>query len=59
MVAAILLSVLVMLLAANPLGRLGTPREVAELVTFLLSDAAGYITGTTTAVDGGALRGLP
>lgn len=40
--------------AANPLGRLGTPREVAELVTFLLSDAAGYVTGESIAVNGGA-----
>ncbi|HEY9409230.1 MAG TPA: SDR family NAD(P)-dependent oxidoreductase [Jiangellaceae bacterium] len=40
--------------AANPLGRLGTPREVAELVAFLLSDAAGYVTGESIAVNGGA-----
>lgn len=40
--------------AANPLGRLGTPREVAELVTFLLSDAAAYITGESIGVNGGA-----
>lgn len=36
-----------------PLGRQGTPWEVASAVTFLLSDEASYITGTTLAVDGG------
>jgi NAD(P)-dependent dehydrogenase (short-subunit alcohol dehydrogenase family) len=38
---------------AVPLGRQGTPWEVAASVVFLLSDAAGYITGQTIAVDGG------
>lgn len=36
-----------------PLGRLGTPREVANAVLFLASDEAAYITGTTIIVDGG------
>jgi citronellol/citronellal dehydrogenase len=36
-----------------PAGRLGTPREVAAAVVFLLSPAAGFITGTTIRVDGG------
>jgi 3-oxoacyl-[acyl-carrier protein] reductase len=38
---------------AVPLGRFGTPEEVAETVRFLASDAAGYITGAVVPVDGG------
>lgn len=38
--------------AAIPWGRAGTPEDVARLVSFLLSDAADYITGTTVTVDG-------
>ncbi|MBA2460790.1 MAG: SDR family oxidoreductase [Actinobacteria bacterium] len=45
-------------LAAIPLGRLGTPREIGDVVCFLASDRAAYVTGTTIAVDGGLLRGL-
>lgn len=37
----------------TPMGRLGKPEEVANAVTFLLSDLAAYITGITLAVDGG------
>jgi 3-oxoacyl-[acyl-carrier protein] reductase len=36
-----------------PLGRLGAPQDVASLVCFLASEAAGYITGQTITVDGG------
>jgi NAD(P)-dependent dehydrogenase (short-subunit alcohol dehydrogenase family) len=39
--------------ASVPLGRLGTARDVASAVLFLLSDEAGYITGTELLVDGG------
>ncbi len=38
---------------AVPLGRLGTPRDVANAALFLASDDADYITGTTIIVDGG------
>ncbi|MGO4128125.1 SDR family oxidoreductase [Inquilinus sp. YAF38] len=38
---------------AVPLGRLGTPQDVAAAVAFLASDDAAYITGTTIIVDGG------
>ncbi|MHB1513554.1 MAG: glucose 1-dehydrogenase [Acidiferrobacter sp.] len=37
------------------MGRLGKPSEIAHVITFLASDLASYITGTTVAVDGGML----
>ena len=42
-------------MALNPQGRIGSDREVADLVCFLVSDAAGYITGVTVPIDGGEL----
>ena len=45
--------------AAIPAGRYGRPEEYAAVVGFLASDAASYVTGTTIAVDGGAMRSLP
>ena len=41
------------MISSIPLGRLGTPDDVANLVCFLASDDAGYITGQTFNVDGG------
>jgi 3-oxoacyl-[acyl-carrier protein] reductase len=41
-----------------PLGRLGTPREFGDVVCFLASDRAAYVTGTTVLVDGGSSRGI-
>jgi 3-oxoacyl-[acyl-carrier protein] reductase len=38
-----------------PLGRLGTPRDVAHSVLFLASDEAAYVTGTTIVIDGGQI----
>jgi 3-oxoacyl-[acyl-carrier protein] reductase len=37
----------------TPLGRLGTPAEIASAAVFLASDEAGYISGHTIAVAGG------
>lgn len=41
------------LIASTPLGRIGTPQDVANLVTFLASDQASFITGQIISVDGG------
>ncbi len=45
------------IIATNPLRRYGLPEEVAELVTFLLSDAASYCNGSRYIVDGGGQQG--
>jgi 3-oxoacyl-[acyl-carrier protein] reductase len=44
--------------AAIPVGRIGDPRELGDVVAFLCSDRAAYITGTFLQVDGGSYRGL-
>lgn len=44
-----------MLISLHPIGRLGKPLEVAELVTWLSSEKASYITGAYIPVDGGYL----
>jgi NAD(P)-dependent dehydrogenase (short-subunit alcohol dehydrogenase family) len=41
-----------------PLGRIGQPEEIAGVVAMLVSDAGGYITGTTMHVDGGRRANL-
>ena len=45
-------------LEAIPLRRLGSPRELGDVICFLASERAAYITGATIAVDGGLTRGL-
>lgn len=45
------------IVAATPLGRLGTPEEFAEVVAFLASDRAAWITGQTLLADGGLSLG--
>ncbi len=41
-----------------PMGRMGTPEEVADLIAFLASDRAAYITGVIAQIDGGLYRGI-
>jgi NAD(P)-dependent dehydrogenase (short-subunit alcohol dehydrogenase family) len=45
--------------AAVPLGRLGTPDEVAAAAVWLASPESGFVTGTTLTIDGGRLAGTP
>jgi 3-oxoacyl-[acyl-carrier protein] reductase len=40
------------------MGRLGTPEEFANVVVFMASPAASYVTGTTLQVDGGNVKSL-
>jgi NAD(P)-dependent dehydrogenase (short-subunit alcohol dehydrogenase family) len=39
--------------ASLPMGKIGTPRDIAHLVAFLASDDAEYITGASLVIDGG------
>lgn len=43
--------------ARRPLGRVGTPEEIAQAALYLASDASSFVTGTVLVVDGGSLAG--
>jgi NAD(P)-dependent dehydrogenase (short-subunit alcohol dehydrogenase family) len=43
--------------AKRPLGRVGTPEEIAQAALYLTSDASSFVTGTALVVDGGGLAG--
>lgn len=45
--------------AQEPIGRVGDPKEVAEAVVWLCSDAASFVTGHAMPVDGGLTAGVP
>jgi len=57
MIAAMPEKVLQTLAAHTPLGRLGTPEEIAEVYLWLASDAASFVTGAVISADGGAVTG--
>jgi NAD(P)-dependent dehydrogenase (short-subunit alcohol dehydrogenase family) len=46
------------MLAQTPLGREGEPREVADVVAYLVSDAASFVSGIDVLVDGAMIQGM-
>jgi acetoacetyl-CoA reductase len=53
MVAAIPNDVLQSIIIGIPVGRLGTPEDIARMAVFLADESAGFITGATFAINGG------
>ena len=54
MVRAMPEDVLAKIIATIPVGRLGTPEDIARAVVFLTADEAGYITGADLTINGGS-----
>ena len=46
------------LISQIPIGRIGRPEEIGDLVAFVASDRSGFVTGTSIVADGGAFQGL-
>ncbi|WP_375561127.1 acetoacetyl-CoA reductase [Bernardetia sp. OM2101] len=53
MVMAVPEDILKQIIAEVPMGRLGTPEEIAEIIAYIVSDKAGFVTGANFAINGG------
>ena len=45
-------------MSKNPMGRMGKPEEVADVVVFVASERAGFVTGSNLVVDGAVCNGV-